>query len=140
MRTEVPNGIFRGENVMKPGVGLALLLLLLLASRPARAYEVDVGHIMICDTQNQVERFAQLFESDMAKAISAINNEEHYANACALVDVAYVEGPQIGIARSALHTFGIIPIVVVAAQTPAGYRMVEPEVFFTPVRIKEYAL
>ena len=124
---------------MKSGVCLALLLLLSFASREARAYEFAVGTIMICDTQNQVRRFAQLFESDITKAIRAINNEEHSANACALVDVAYVEGPQIGIARSALHTFGIIPIVVVAAQTPAGYRMVEPEMFFTPVEIEEYA-
>jgi hypothetical protein len=60
----------------------------------------------------------------LAEAIGALNNKEHYADACALVDAAYVEGPDMAIACSALHTFRIFPVVVVAAGNVAKSRKV----------------
>ena len=127
---------------MKSALRLVLPLPFLLICLPAQAqaYDVETGPVMICDTQKQVERFAQLFDGDMQVAMSAINNEEHNPNACAMVDATYVEGPEIGVARSGSHTFRIVPIVVVAADTSAGYRAVEPALFFTPVQIVEYAV
>jgi hypothetical protein len=127
---------------MRLALCLALSLPFLLVSLPAQAYEVELqtGSVMICNTPKQVERFAQLFDGDPQVAISAINNEEHNPNACAMVDAAYVEGPEIGVARSGSHTFRIVQIIVVAADTTDGYRMVEPVLFFTPVEVVEYAV
>jgi hypothetical protein len=129
---------------MKPALRLVLplpfLLICLPAQAQAQAYEAETGPVMICDTQKQVERFAQLFDGDMQVAMRAINDEEHNPNACAMVDATYVEGPEIGVARSGSHTFRIVPIVVVAADTSAGYRVVEPALFFTPVPVVEYAV
>ncbi len=125
---------------MKPALRLVLPLPFLLICLPAQAYELQTGPVMICDTQKQVERFAQLFDGDLQVAMRAINDEEHNPSACAMVDAAYVEGPEIGVARSGSHTFRIVPIVVVAADTPAGYRMVEPAQFFMPVQVEEYAV
>jgi hypothetical protein len=119
---------------------LCLVLLSSLIGLPAYAQEVETGAIMLCDTQQQVERFAQLYEGDPQAALSAVNTEENDPTACAMADVAYVQGPQLGTARSSSHAFGIIPIVVVAVATPRGYQPVSPSRFFTPVTVVEFAV
>jgi hypothetical protein len=124
---------------MNPVLRLVLPLPFLVICLPAQAYEVGTGQVMICDTQKQVERFAQLFDGDLQVAIRTINNEERYPNACAMVDATYVQGPQIGVTRNGSHTFRIVPVVVVAAETAAGYKAVEPALFFTPIEVEEYA-
>ena len=123
---------------MKYALALVLPLLSLFISLPAQAYELETGAIMICDTQKQVERLAQLFDGDLKVAVGAINTEEHNPNACGIADVAYVQGPEIGLARNGSHAFRIVPIVVVAADAAAGYRATEPALFFTLVEVEEY--
>src|SRR5258705_1952895 len=83
--------------LMKPALLLATLSLTICV--PAYAYETATGAVMICDTQKQVERYVQLFDGDPEVAIRAVNTEENSPNACALVDVSYVEGPDAGMAR-----------------------------------------
>jgi hypothetical protein len=119
---------------------LCLVLLSSLICLPARAREIETGAIMLCDTQKQVERFAQLYEGDPQAALRAVNTEENDPTACAMAEVAYVQGPQLGTARSRSHAFGIIPIVVVAVATPRGYQQVSPARFFTPVTVVELAV
>src|SRR5258705_11673164 len=79
---------------MKPALLLATLSLTICV--PAHGYETSTGAVMICDTQNQVERYVQLFDGDPQAAIRAANTGENDPNACALVDVSYVEGPDVG--------------------------------------------
>src|SRR3954469_3316619 len=122
---------------MKYALGFVVPLLSSFICLPAQAYELETGTVMICDTQKQVERFAQLFDGDIKVAVGAINDEEHNPSACGIADVAYVQGPELSVARSAAHAFRIIPIVVVAAETPAGYRAAEPALFFTVVEVEE---
>jgi len=119
-----------------------LALLFLLTCAPACAYEVEIGSTLVCDTQKQVERFVQIFDQNLEAAISIVNTEENNPTACAMVDIAYVQGRQLGIARSTSHTFQIIPIVVVATNTPSGYRLVEPVPvpFLMLVEIRELAV
>jgi len=119
---------------------LCFATLFLLMSTPAHAYEVETGSITICDTQKQVERFAQLLDENPELAISAVNAEEHNPNACVAVDVSYVQGPQIGTARSSSHAFQIIPIVVFGVNMPARFQAVKPRLFFTLVEVKEFAV
>jgi len=120
----------------------ALFLAAMLAAMclPARAYEVQSGAVTICDTQSQVERYAQLFDGSPEVAIGTVNKEEHDPNACALVDVSYVQGPDLGVARGRSHAFQITPIVVVGVKTPNGYRPAKPALFFTPVKVTEFAV
>jgi hypothetical protein len=125
---------------MKPVVSLILPPLFLLMGMPAQAYELQTDSVVVCDTQTQVERYAQLFDGDAQVAIGAVNSEAHNPTACANVDVTYVEGPGISVARSGSHTFRIVPIVVVAADTVAGYKAVEPGLFYTLVEIVEYSV
>ena len=119
---------------------LCLVLLFSLICLPAHAQEIETGAIMLCDTQKQVERFAQLYEGDPQTALSAVNTEENDPTACAMADVAYVQGPRLGTARSRSHAFGIIPIMVLAVATPRGYQPVSPSRFFTPVTVVELAV
>jgi hypothetical protein len=95
---------------------------------------------MICDTQKQVERFVELFDGNQQIAIRAVNTEENKPNACAIVDVSYVQGPKLDMARNRSHAFQVIPIVVVGINTANGYAPVKPALFFTPVEVKEFAV
>jgi hypothetical protein len=117
-----------------------LALLFLLNCVPAHAYEVEIGSVLVCDTQKQVERFVQIFDQNLEAAISIVNTEENSPTACAMVDIAYVQGRQLGMARSTSHTFKIIPVVVVATNTPSGYRPVEPTPSLMLVEIREFAV
>src|SRR5262245_9695054 len=123
---------------MKPALYVAALSLLL--SLPAQAYEVETGPVMLCDTQKQAERVVQLFDGNQETAISAVNAEERNPNACAMAEVAYVQGDALGIVRTGEHAFRIMPVAVVAMKTPAGFQQVAPHVFFTLVKVKEFAV
>src|SRR5215475_1431344 len=64
----------------------------LLLGAPAQAYEVETGPVLICDAQEQVERFVQAFDGNQDLAINTVNVEEHDPNACAVVNSMYVLG------------------------------------------------
>jgi hypothetical protein len=119
---------------------LILAIVSLTTCLPAHAYETEIGAVMICDTQKQVERYIQVFDGNTRAAIRTVNTEENDPNACALADVSYVQGPDIGIARSSSHAFRIVPIVVVRVNRSSGYAPVKPALFFTPVEIKELSV
>jgi hypothetical protein len=104
---------------------------------PAHAHEIETGTVLICDTQKQVERYAQLFDGNQQVAMRAVNTEENDPNACALVDASYVQGPDVGMARSSSHAFRIVPIGV---KTPRGFGPVKPVLFFAPLKIDELAV
>src|SRR5215470_19880213 len=107
---------------------------------PALAWDYEVGTSLICDTQAQVERFAILFSGDAPAAIRAINSEEQNPSACALVNVAYMRGAQIGMARHGDNAFEIVRILVVGIATDGGIRPVRPAAYFSLFEIKEYAI
>jgi hypothetical protein len=117
-----------------------LALVLAAAALPARAQEVQVGTVMICDTQKEVERVGALLHGDAQTAISAVNAEEHNPSACALADVAYLAGPQVGMARTRSDAFQIIPVIVLGLSTPSGLRAIAPAPFYALVKVTEYAV
>jgi hypothetical protein len=105
----------------------------------AHAMDYEVGTSIICDTQTQVERFVALFSGDTQAAIDAVNAEEQDPTACALVDVAYLRGAEIGMARSGDSAFEIVRILVVGIDTAAGIQAVRPSAYFSLFGVKEYA-
>lgn len=123
---------------------LATRLLPLLAalgaplSSPAQAASYEVGTSLVCDTRTEAERFVALFSGDPQAAIDAVNAEEHDPTACALVNVAYLRGPQIGMARNGDNAFKIVRILVVGIDTAAGIKAVQPAAYFSLVGVKEY--
>jgi hypothetical protein len=106
----------------------------------AQTMDYEVGTSIICDTQTQVERFVALFSGETQAAIDAVNAEEQDPTACALVDVAYLRGAEIGMARSGDSAFAIVRILVVGIDTAAGIQVVRPSAYFSLFAVKEYAV
>jgi hypothetical protein len=117
---------------------LALSTVLLCGG--ARAMDYDVGTSLVCDTQSEAERFVSLFSGDAQAAINAVNTEERNPTACAVVNVAYVRGPQIGIARNRDSAFQIVRILVVGVDSDGRIQPVKPSAFFWLVSVKEFAV
>jgi hypothetical protein len=92
---------------MRLSKSIALLALLATPLSPTaramdfQAGDYEVGKAVICDTKVQAERFVDLFNDDATAAIGVVNAEQHDPTACGIVDVAYVRGPAVGIARHA---------------------------------------
>ena len=118
-----------------PVLGLALPLVLFAVT--AGAHEIETGSGVICDTREQAQRLALLFEDDAQAAIRTINAEAHDANACAFATVAYVRGAKAGNARSKAGTFEIVEVLVVGVETRRGLQQASPAVYFTLFKIEE---
>jgi len=124
---------------MRPALAYALLLLplVLLLSAPAEAQEVEIGTSLICDTQEQVERFVALYDGNAESTANNVNAAEHDPTACAVSTMAYVRGHQLATARNKDTTFQIVPIVVLGVVTEAGVQSVTPARFFSVFEIEE---
>lgn len=119
----------------------ALLASLLGASAQAADYaDYEVGTSLVCDTQAQVERFVALFAGDARAAIRVVNAEEQNPSACMIMNVAYMRGAQIGMARHGDSAFAIVRILVVGVETGDGILAVRPAVYFSLFGVREYAV
>jgi hypothetical protein len=98
----------------------------------------EVGQSLVCDTQEQVELFADLFTGDVQTAISVVNQEEHNPSACGIVKIAFMRGDST-IRRGGL-AFELVHILVVGVETDSGIRAVRPSAYFTLFEVKEYAI
>jgi hypothetical protein len=105
-----------------------------------QAMHYEVGANIICDTPTQVERFVALLSGDTQAAIDAVNAEVQDPSACALVDVAYLRGAKIGMARNGDSAFEIVQIMVVGIDTAGGIQAVRPSAYFSLFGVKEYAV
>ena len=118
---------------------IALLILpsILLTEFPAQAADVQVGTALVCDTEQQVERFIAFYDGDAETAVEAVNAEVRNPTACALAEIAYVPGPPLATTRKRVATFQILQVLVLGIVTPNGVRAVEPAHFFSVVQVEE---
>jgi hypothetical protein len=108
---------------------------------PAQASDYEVGSSLVCDTQRQVERFVALFNGDDAQsAIGVVNAEAEDPTACAIMNVAYVRGTQLGTARHGDNAFEIIRILVLGVETGNGVHPVRPAAYFSLIGVREYGV
>ncbi len=120
-----------------------VLLFALLASllyAPAHASNYAVGTCLVCDTQAQVERFVALFSGDAQAAIRVVNAEEQNPSACVIMNVAYMRGTQIRMARHGDSAFEIVRILVIGIETDNSILPVRPRVYFSLFGVVEYAV
>jgi hypothetical protein len=116
---------------------LLVLPLLLLSGLPARAQEIEVGTSLVCDTQEQVQRFVTLYDGDARNTANSVNAAENDPTACAVFTVAYVRGRQLATARNKDTTFQIAPILVLGVVTEEGVKAVTPASFFSVFEVEE---
>ena len=113
-----------------PLLSLILPLLQLFGSSTSLG-GIEVRPTLVCDTQQQVERFVTLFDGDTQTAVGTVNAEEHNPTACGIATLAYVRGPTVTTAKHKNVTFQIFEILVVGLFTSDGLRPVEPARFFS---------
>lgn len=113
------------------------LLLSLVASVPAQAQQVEVGSTLVCDTQQQVQRFVNVYHGDAASAAKAVNAEVKNATACDTVTVAYVVGPEIATVRTESRAYRIVRVLVLGIATEAGIVPAQPSMFYSFVAVDE---
>jgi hypothetical protein len=120
---------------------LAAALVSALVAPPVRAQqvEVEIGESLVCDTQQQVERFAALFDGDAQRAASAVNEEVKDPTACAVLTIAFVRGPEVATARTRTGTYQIMRILVLGVVIQGGVRAAQPAAFYSMAQIEERA-
>ena len=92
---------------------------------------------MVCNTQEQVERFVWLNKGDNA-AIRAVNAEVGDPTACGLAAVGFVHGHDATTVRINGATFLIAAILVVGVVTEIGVQAVAaPAIQFATFKIDE---
>ena len=117
-----------------------LVLPLLLLGVSAQAQEVEVGTSLVCDTQEQVERFVALYDGDAQSAVNSVNAAEHNPTACAVSTMAFVRGRQLATARNKDTTFQIVSILVLGVVTGDGVESVTPAPYFSVFPVDEIAI
>jgi len=104
---------------------------------PQGSREAEVGTGLLCDTQEQVERFVSLYDGDTPGTVKKVNDAEGNPTACGVVAMAYVRGRTLGTARHKNTAFHIIPILVLGVVTDSGVEPVTPSAFFSAIEIEE---
>ena len=129
---------------MKRTLRFALISLLLCA--PARAQDsrgvdqrdIEVGDTLVCDTQEQAERYIAHFKGDAEAAVRAVNREESDPSACGLMSAAFMRGPNVAVVSQGNMGFEIVRILVLGVAGPEGFRAVKPVPYFTVFGVTEY--
>src|SRR5215472_7857297 len=125
---------------------LALTLLFLLTSASLEAMgkhalderNMEVGDVLVCDTQEQVERYVAHYHGDNEAAVRAVNREENDPRACGVATAAFVRGPQMATARAENIAFEIVRILVLGVDGDDGLRPVQPAPYFAAFGVTEY--
>ena len=121
-------------------LGLLALPLLLMFGFSVQAQEVEVGPALICDTQQQVERYVSVYDGDALSTINSVNAAEHDQTACGMNNIVYVRGQRVAVARNKDKTFYIAPILVLGIVTEQGVKSMAPTPYFSGFEIQEIAI
>ena len=125
---------------------LCFALISLLLCTPAHAQnnrvvderDIELGDTLVCDTQEQAERYVAYFKGDAEAAVRAVNREENDASACDLMSAAFVRGPNVAAVSQGNMGFQIVRILRLGVVGPEGFRAIEPAPYFTVFGVTEY--
>ena len=98
--------------------------------------EVEVGVGLICNSEQQVERYLALHGKDQSPegtvaAIQAVNTEAQDSSACALAMIAFIRGDEGKSVPAPGGLMKIMQVKVLATGTPDGWRRTVPTIQFT---------
>jgi hypothetical protein len=125
---------------------LCLTSLFLLVCPPVQAQDkhgtdernVEFGDVVVCDTQEQAERYVALYHGDKEAAVRAVNHAGNDPTACGVASAAFVRGPQTATASAENTAFRIVRILVLGLDSDHGFRPVHPAPYFTAFGVTEY--
>jgi hypothetical protein len=110
------------------------------AADAADAADYEVASSLVCDTQEQVERFVALFAGDAQAAIRVVNAEQKNPTACAMMNIAFMRGNQLGTARHGDNAFQITHILVIGVENENGIQPVTPAAYYAAFGVREFAI
>lgn len=105
-------------------------------AKPDAQDRVEIDTNLICDTQQQVERFVTLLDENGGSAegaIDAVNAENKTLDACVIATAAYRRTGVTGTIKNREATFDVTRIVVIGVYTVKGLERSLPTEFFTLV-------
>jgi len=114
-----------------------MALLALLPAIPALAQDggrTETDTHLICDTQQQVERFVTLFDTSRRSAeaaIATVNAEHDTPDACVIATAVYHPNGAVATVKGPEATFDVLRITVVGVYTVNGLEHSPPTAFFT---------
>jgi hypothetical protein len=96
---------------------------------------VEVGIGLICNSEQQVQRYLSLHvkNEEPETAIQTVNVEAKDPNACAMAAIAFVRGDEGPTVPAPGGQMKVMRILIVAAQTPAGWTRVSGLVQYTAI-------
>lgn len=108
----------------------------LLASMLAfPAFAQETGRGVVCDEAKEVEQFLTLASTQSSdEAIKQVNGS---TQACAIVTVAFVRGPEVSQVRLAGGTYAIVEITIIAAYLGMGFQSIPPLKQYSAFRVQE---
>jgi len=104
------------------GFGAVALVYTLLWTVGAKAQEIQASAGVVCDTQEQMEKFIAYAADDPRSALERVNKDAANPQACGHVTAAFVRGAEVATARIKHRGFTIHQITIVAVSTDAGWR------------------
>jgi hypothetical protein len=152
---------------MKFATRIASGAALLIACLPVQAQpaenpdnvKVQVGSALVCDTQQQVERFVALYDGNVQTTLTAVNGEQTQPNresqpgsgqanqpgsgqaksqACDVATIAYVLGPEVSQAHSHGNgTFRVVRVLVLGVLTEQGLLASVPTPLYSAAKVEE---
>jgi hypothetical protein len=96
---------------------------------------VEVGIGLICNSEQQVQRYLSLHVKDQSPeaAIQRVNTEASDPNACSMAAIAFTRGKERAAVPAPGGQMKIMEIKIVAAQTPFGWQPVTGLVQYTAI-------
>jgi hypothetical protein len=109
-----------------------------VAQEPNGDTSAVVGAGVVCDSAQQVERYAALKSggAEAAQAIELVNAEANNPEACALLMIAFIPRAEVGNVSVTGGMLRVMEITIVAAATHAGWTSVPSVKQYTAVFIK----
>jgi hypothetical protein len=116
----------------------ATLLLSALAA-PASAADAPADGIvfgpgLICDTQDQAERFVALLGDNVESALGIVNSEAGTPNACLVATTGFIRGGTVSEVLRNGMVVDVVEVTVLAVATELGLQAIEPKKYYSIVR------
>lgn len=100
---------------------------------PAPGEQVLFGPGLICDTQDQAERFVSLLGDGVESALGIVNREAGTPDACLVATMGFKRGETVSEVLRNGAVIGVIEVTVMAVNTQLGLQPIEPKKYFSIV-------
>ena len=123
------------------GIAAGAIISLISLSGPAFAADIEVGRGIICDTQEQMERYVAVFKGNAKDALMTVNAEAKKDDACSAAVVAYLAGDTAATARNdSGEAYRVLKILVLGVVTNICVQQVATFPQFTMMKIDEVSI